>query len=150
MYGVGGAPTERRVLSYAGATATVDYPPLALYELGVAGRAYWWWSARHFPNATPLNAFVKLPAVAAELCLLVLLYLLVRARLNAELARAAAAAFWLNPAALFDTTVLGYLDAQYVLPAVAALAAAASGWPALAGALIAASICTKAQGLFIA
>ena len=67
MYGVGGTPPERRVLAYAGATATVDYPPLALYELGVAGRAYWFWSQRRFPNATPLNAFVKLPAVAAEL-----------------------------------------------------------------------------------
>src|SRR3954447_11682593 len=110
MYGVGGAPPERRVLSYSGATATVDYPPLALYELGIAGRAYWSWSQRHFPNATPLNAFVKLPGVAAELGLLVLLYLLVRARLDAELARAAAATFWLNPAALFDTTILGYLD----------------------------------------
>jgi hypothetical protein len=150
MYGVGGAPPERRVLAFAGATATVDYPPLALYELGVAGRAYWWWSQRRFPNATPLNTFVKLPAAGAELGLLVLLYGLVRARLNAEVARAAAAAFWLNPAALFDTSILGYLDAQYVLPAVAALAAAASGWPALAGALIAASMVTKAQGLFIA
>ena len=59
-------------------------------------------------------------------------------------------AYWLNPAALFDASILGYLDAQYVLPAVAALAAAAVGWPALAGALIAAAILTKAQGLFIA
>jgi hypothetical protein len=150
MYGVGGTPPERRVLAYAGATATVDYPPLALYELGVAGRAYWLWSQRHFPNATPLNAFVKLPAAAAELGLLVLLYFVARARLGISAARAAAAAFWLNPAALLDTSVLGYLDTQYVLPAVAAVVAAASGWPALAGALIAASICTKAQGLFIA
>jgi len=37
-----------------------------------------------------------------------------------------------------------------VLPAIAALAAAVSGWPAAAGALIAAAILTKAQGLFIA
>src|SRR3954465_4383814 len=41
MYGVGGTPVERRELEYAGAKATVDYPPLALIELGVAGQAYW-------------------------------------------------------------------------------------------------------------
>ena len=39
MYGVGGTPSERRVLEYVGATAVVDYPPLALDELGVAGNA---------------------------------------------------------------------------------------------------------------
>jgi hypothetical protein len=150
MYGVGGTPPERRVLEYAGATATVDYPPLALYELGGAGRAYWFWSQRRFPNTTPLNAFVKLPAVAAELGLLALLYFVVRVRLGAAVAGVAAVALWLNPAALLDTSILGYLDAQYVLPAAAALVAAVSGWPGLAGALIAASICTKAQGLFIA
>ena len=54
------------------------------------------------------------------------------------------------PAALFDASILGYLDAPYVLPAMAALAAAVAGWPAIAGALIAASILTKAQGVFIA
>jgi hypothetical protein len=150
MYGVGGTPLERRELEYAGATATVDYPPLALYELGAAGNAYWIWSHRHFPNATPLNAFVKLPGVAAEIGLMLLLFVLVRARLGVTSARLATAAYWLNPAALFDVSILGYLDAQYVLPAVAALAAAALGWPTLAGALVAASMLTKAQGLFIA
>ncbi len=150
MYGVGGTPPERRVLEYAGATATVDYPPLALIELGVAGQAYWIWSHRHFPNATPLNAFVKLPGVAAEIGLTLLLFALVRARLGVAAARLAAAAYWLNPAALFDASILGYLDTQYILPALAALAAAAAGWPAAAGALVAAAILTKAQGLFIA
>ena len=150
MYGVGGTPVERRVLEYAGATATVDYPPLALVELGVAGNGYWLWSHRHFPNATALNAFVKLPALAAEIGLTLLLFGLVRARLGVSAARLAVVLYWLNPAALMDASILGYLDAQYVLPAIAAIAAAASGWPALAGALIAAAVLTKAQGIFIA
>jgi hypothetical protein len=150
MYGVGGTPLERRELEYAGANAVVDYPPLALHELGVAGRAYWIWSHKRFPNATPLNAFVKLPGLAAEIGLVLLIFALVRARLGVTAGRLAATAYWLNPAALFDASILGYLDAQYVLPAVAALAAAALGWPTLAGALIAAAILTKAQGLFIA
>jgi hypothetical protein len=150
MYGVGGTPPERRELEYAGATATVDYPPLALWELGAAGHAYWIWSHRRFPNATTLNAFVKLPSVAAEIGLTLLLFTLVRARCGVAAARLAAVAYWLNPAALFDASILGYLDAQYVLPAIGALAAAVAGWPVAAGALIAASILTKAQGLFIA
>ena len=150
MYGVGGAPPERRVLEYAGATATVDYPPLALYELGAAGNAYWAWSHRRFPNTTALNAFVKLPSIASEIAHALLLFACVRARLGVAAARVTAAAYWLNPAALFDASILGYLDTQYILPAVAALAAAAVGWPALAGALIAASMMTKAQGIFIA
>ena len=150
LYGVGGTPLERRELEYAGATATVDYPPLALWELGLAGQAYWTWSDRRFPNATPLNAFVKLPSVAAEIGVTLLLFALVRARLGVAAARLTAAAYWINPAALFDASILGYLDAQYVLPAISALAAAVAGWPLAAGALIAAAILTKAQGLFIA
>jgi hypothetical protein len=150
LYGVGGTPLQRRELEYAGATATVDYPPLALWELGLAGQLYWMWSGRRFPNATPLNAFVKLPSVAAEIGLTLLLFALVRARLGVAAARLTAAAYWINPAALVDASILGYLDAQYVLPAIAALAAAVAGWPLAAGALIAASILTKAQGLFIA
>src|SRR4051812_12820920 len=150
MYGVGGTPVERRELEYAGARATVDYPPLAVIELGAAGQLYRAWSGRHFPNATPLNAFVKLPAIAAEIGLALLLFAIVRSRLGVDAARLAVASYWLNPAALFDASILGYLDPQYVLPAVAALAAAASGWPAAAGALIAAAILTKAQGVFVA
>jgi hypothetical protein len=150
MYGVGGTPPERRVLEYAGAQATVDYPPLALDELGIAGHAYWIWSHRRFPNVTPLNAFVKLPAFAAEIGIAVLLFVVVRARLGVATARAAVAFYWLNPAALFDASILGYLDAQYILPALASLATAAAGWPVMAGGLIAASILTKAQGVFIA
>ena len=150
MYGVGGVPPERRELTYAGASATVDYPPLALVELGAAGNAYWLWSHHRFPNAPPLNAFVKLPALAAEMGLVILLFVVVRRNAGVGAARLAAGAYWLNPAALFDASILGYLDAPYVLPAIAALAAAVAGWPAIAGALIAASILTKAQGVFIA
>jgi hypothetical protein len=150
IYGVGGTPPERRELTYAGATAMVDYPPLAVYELGLAGDAYWRWSNRHFPNATPLNAFVKLPALAADVGLALLLFAAVRARLGITAAQLAFAAYWLNPAVVLNATILGYLDTMFVLPAAAALIAAASGWPALAGAMIAAAVLTKAQGVFIA
>ena len=150
MYGVGGTPPERRELEFAGATAVVDYPPLALAELGVAGNVFWLWSHRHFPNDPALNAFVKLPSIAGEIALTLLLFAIARASLGVGAARVTAIAYWLNPAALIDVSVLGYLDAQFVLPAIAALVAAAYGWPTLAGALIAAAVLTKAQALFIA
>lgn len=46
VYGVGGQPPERRLLEYRGRYATVDYPPIALYELAVVGHlvlAAWAW-----------------------------------------------------------------------------------------------------------
>src|SRR5262249_14080665 len=149
MYGVGGTPLERRILRYGGAEAPVDYPPLALYELGVAGRLYRVWSRGAFPNTATLNAFVKLPRVASEIMLACLIFLLVRARWGESIARWPTLAYWVNPAVLLDGCVLGYLDAQFVLPAVGALVAASTGWPVVAGAFFAAALLTKAQALFI-
>src|SRR5262245_30383993 len=96
MYGVGGTPPERRLLEYAGATATVDYPPLALYELGAAGHVYWRLSHRRFPNTDALNAVVKLPGLIAEVGLLVVLFVVVGRFGGPVAARWAAVAYWLN------------------------------------------------------
>jgi len=57
--------------------------------------------------------------------------------------------YWLNPAVLLDGSVLGYLDPMYILPAAGALVAGISGYPALAGALVAAAVLTKAQAVFV-
>lgn len=149
MYGVGGSPPERRVLEYAGATATVDYPPLALYELGAAGGLYWRLSGRRFPNTAALNSVVKLPGLVSELGLVALLFIAVRRLGGPIAARWAATAYWLNPAALLDASTLGYLDPLFLLPAVGAIVAAATGSPIVAGALAAAAILTKAQGVFV-
>ena len=42
VYGVGGHPPMRGILEWQHLTTTVDYPPVALYELGAAGRVYRW------------------------------------------------------------------------------------------------------------
>ena len=128
MYGVGGTPPERRELDVCrrdrhGRLSAAR----AVSSSASPDNAYWIWSHRRFPNATPLNAFVKLPGLAAEIGLVAAAVRAGPRRAWASTAaRLAAAAYWLNPAALFDASILGYLDAQYVLPAVAALAAAAS------------------------
>ena len=149
MYGVGGSPPERRVLEFAGAQTTVDYPPLALYELGAAGDLYWRWSHRRFPNSDALNVFVKLPALAADIALGWLIFVVVRRRFGADAARWIAACYLLNPAVIVDASVLGYLDPQFVLPAIASLVAAAAAWSAAAGVLAACAVLTKAQAVFV-
>jgi len=149
MYGVGGDPLEWRRLEWLGVDAYVVYPPLVLYELGVTGRAFRLWSHHRFPNTTALNVFIKLPALVSEIGLAWLLFWLARRQLGVDAARWAATAYWLNPAALINASVLGYLDPQFALPAVGAVAAGASGWPALAGALVGVAVLTKPQGIFI-
>lgn len=150
LYGVGGSPPERRILQFAGAEAPVDYPPLALFELGAAGRFYREWSHRRFPNGSALNTFAKLPSFVAEIAIAWLLFAAARRRFGITIARWTTIAYWLNPAAIIVSSVLGYLDAQYVLPAMAAIVASVSGWPMLAGALLGAAMMTKAQALFVA
>lgn len=142
LYGVGGSPPERRVLRFAGAEAPVDYPPLALYELGAVGRLYRAWSQRRFPNTDALTVFVKLAPLAADIGFAALLCVCVRSR-------GAVVAYWLNPAVVITVSVLGYLDSLYVLPAAGAIIAATSGFAVVAGALIAAAILTKAQAVFV-
>jgi hypothetical protein len=150
LYGVGGSPPERRLLEYSGVAAPVDYPPLALVEFGAAGRLYRAWSHRRFPNADALNAFAKLPAFVAELGIAWLLFAAVRSRYGVRAARWTTIAYWLNPAAILVSSFLGYIDAQYLLPAVAAVVAAVAGWPVVAGSLLGAAVMTKAQAVFVA
>src|SRR5262245_33581250 len=50
VYGVGGSPPEHRVLSLHGSPSTVDYPPLALAELGAIGRIYRWLNHGAYPD----------------------------------------------------------------------------------------------------
>jgi len=78
-----------------------------------------------------------------------LLFFAVRRIAGESAARWAAVAYWLNPAAIISASVGGYLDTLFVLPAAGSLVAAVGGWPALSGGLIAASVLTKPQGIFI-
>ena len=106
LYGVGDSPPDRRVLEYAGAATTVDYPPLALHELGLAGRVYRFLMGGQFPNTTPLYVAIKAPAVLADAAFAVLLYVVVRRRLGERRARWATIAYWLNPGVILDGAML--------------------------------------------
>ncbi len=149
MYGVGGSPPERRVIDFHGAKTTVDYPPLALYELGGVGRVYQTIAGRQFPDTIALTASIKVAIVFAEIGLTALMFVSARRTAGIDAARWAAVAYWLNPASILDGSVLGYLDPLFVLPAAAALVSAVAGWPGLAGILAAAAVLTKAQAIVI-
>jgi Gpi18-like mannosyltransferase len=148
MYGVGGSPPERRLHAWGGFEATVNYPPVALYELAVVG---WMYRAAFpdFPDSVLLTCGIKLLPLAAEAAMAWLLFLAVRRVLPEQpaAARFAALAFWLNPAAVLITPVLGYVDALFALPALASLVAASNGHPALAGGMLAIAVLTKPQAV---
>jgi hypothetical protein len=149
MYGIGGSPPERGIVRWGERATTVDYPPVALYELALAGAAYTA-LVPSFENTRWLNAAMKALPLAAELTLALVLWRLVRRRYGDAAGEWAFAAFWANPAAILAGSVLGYLDPLMALPALGALAAAVSGFTLAAGILLAVACLTKAQAILVA
>lgn len=150
VYGVGGDPPERGVLHYQGKWTTVDYPPLALYELGVVGIVYGA-VAPAYPNTWHLLAAIKAPGLLFGAALAWLLYRTVgRVTGREDAAQWAALAFWLNPATILNAEVLGYLDPLVMLPAVAALVLLVEGRTAWAGVAFGAALMTKPQAILVA
>jgi hypothetical protein len=147
MYGVGGSPPNQRVVHWNGEAMTVDYPPVALYELGLAGRAYQRWDPL-YRDSSALNVFVKLPGVLFEIALVTLVLTLGRRWYGDATAHWAAVALWLNPALVMNGAVLGYLDPLMYVPLAAAVVAACIGSPWVAGACGAIAVLTKAQAIF--
>ncbi|HWW84716.1 MAG TPA: hypothetical protein VNZ26_14000 [Vicinamibacterales bacterium] len=150
LYGVGGQPLERRLVSFHGAETTVDYPPLALAEIGLAGRAYKSLTRGRYWDDTRLIVAVKVPTLLADAGLLALLYWTVRRFAGERRARWAAIAYWLNPAIVIDGAMLGYLDPLFMLPMAGAIVAAAMDSPVVAGGLTAAAMLTKPQAIVVA
>ncbi|HKW02501.1 MAG TPA: hypothetical protein VJN96_21935 [Vicinamibacterales bacterium] len=147
VYGVGGDPPVHRELRWRTASTTVDYPPVVLGELALAGRLYRSFSP-DFDDSRWLTACVKLPGVVFEAGFVALLLTRGRRWLG-EAASWAALAFWLNPLVILNGPVLGYLDAEMTVPLVLALVCAWSKRPAATGVLTALAILTKAQAVFV-
>jgi hypothetical protein len=122
---------------------------VAIYEVAAAGAVYRAVDPA-FPDSRRLTVAMKLPILAADIGLAVLLWRIARRRLGERQARFALLAFWLNPASILAGTVLGYLDPLMALPAVAAILAAAAGWPLAAGVLLTIACLTKTQAIFAA
>jgi hypothetical protein len=122
VYGVGGDPPVRGLLKYGKTFTTVDYPPVALYELAAVGQVYRAIFPA-YPNDWTLVAALKLPGLLAGIGITWLIAATVRrVTSNADHARLAALAYWLNPAVILNAEVLGYLDPLMMLPALASFA----------------------------
>jgi hypothetical protein len=149
MYGIGGTPPTRGVVTWGDARTTVDYPPFFLYEYAIVG---WIYGALFpaYPDGLALLVAVKLPVLLANMALTGLLFFAVR-RVSGrdQPARWAALAYWLNPATIFGGELLGYVDAVCFLPAIAGLVLAYFGRPWLAGVLVGIAVATKPQGILI-
>lgn len=140
---------EDHLLRYEGYESMVDYPPLALDELAPVGWLFGWLTDGRFGDSVLFTILIKAEPVVFEAALTALLFVVLLKTAGPPAARWALMAYWLNPAAIVNASVGGYLDALFVLPAAASLVAATNGWPVVAGGLITASALTKPQGLFI-
>jgi hypothetical protein len=148
VYGVGGDPPVRGTVQYGDGVTTVDYPPVALYEMGLVGVAY---RALHpdYPDTWQLTAAVKVPGLFAGLLLTAGLYLGVRRLAGPAPAQWVALAYWLNPATILNGEVLGYLDPLVMAPAVLSFVLAGTGFPALSAASLAIALLTKPQAILV-
>ena len=135
-------------VSFGGVDSPVVYPPLALDEFALIGRAHLALNGGRFENDVALTETLKGAVVLLDAVLAGLVFVAVRRAANAATGWWAAMAYWLNPAVLLITT-LGYVDVLVGIPAAGAVVAASCGRPWLSGALFAAAVTTKPQALFV-
>ncbi|MDQ2806292.1 MAG: hypothetical protein M3Z04_05145 [Chloroflexota bacterium] len=112
--------------SYNRVSVPTDYPPAMPAVLGGIGWLYRGLIAPDFADRPAFNVLLKTPLVLADALAAWLLFALVRRRSGPErpaLAWITALAYWCNPTVILAGSVLGYLDALFILPLLGALAA---------------------------
>jgi hypothetical protein len=136
-------------VKFADLDEAVVYPPLALDELALVGRAHLALNGGRLENDVALTYTIKTAIVLLDGVLAALIFFVVRRAAGPSRAWWAALAYWVNPAVLM-ITALGFIDVFLAIPAVAALVAASCARPWLSGILFTAAVMTKPQGLFVA
>lgn len=149
IYGVGGDPPVRGLASWHDLHTTVDYPPGSVAALAALGHVY-----RHvdpsFSDSRWLTAALKLTLLLMDALACALMWRIARVAGGQHAGRAAVVFFWLNPALILDGAVLGYLDAWFAVPVLAAIAAAQRGAGTWAGAALGLAVTIKVQAVFAA
>jgi hypothetical protein len=148
MYGVGGDPPERRVLVWGDRRGTVEYPPATLFALATVGHIYRLIDP-YYTDGVWLTVAVKLAIGLGDIGLCAALWALMR-RVSADAACLAVLFYWLNPAAILDGAVLGYLDPWLGALTLGSIVAIDRGRFAAAGALLALTALTKLQIMLVA
>jgi hypothetical protein len=142
------SPPVRHVVRFGRFQGVPNYPPLAIYELGLIGRVHALANRGELRNGPALTMTIRGAIVLMDAAVAALLFGVVGRWAGRRHAMWSAAAYWISPAVLLTTT-LGYIDVFFALPAVGALVAASSKRPALAGGLFAAALMTKPQAFFV-
>jgi hypothetical protein len=143
MYGVGGTPPERAVLVWGKRSGTVEYPPATLFALATVGHIYRAIDP-YYTDGVWLTVAVKLAILLGDVGVCVALWALMR-QFSEAAARAAVLFYWLNPAAILDGAVLGYLDPWLGALTMASILALDRGYFAWAGVALALTALTKLQ-----
>ncbi len=127
-----------------------NYPPLTMYLMGAVVTVYGWLVGlagahpSYDPTQSPAFAVVlKLPEIAAELAITVIIYALARHAKGERWALLASGAYAFAPPVLMDGALWGQTDGVFVLPLLLAFLAAWRRRPALAGALFAVTVLLK-------
>src|SRR5262249_60220814 len=141
--GGGGSPPERAVLVGGGRRGTVTCPPATLFALAAVGHVYRAIDP-YYTDGVWLTVAVKLSILLGDVGLCVALWALVR-RYSEDGARAAVLFYWLNPAAILDGAVLGYLDPWLGALTMASILATDRGRCAWGGVALALAALTKLQ-----
>lgn len=147
MYGVGGHPSVRGVVSWGDVHTTVDYPPATLAGLSVVGYAYRLLDPA-FTDSRELTVLIKLSILLMDAVACWLLWVLVRRIAGEAAGQLAAVFYWLNPAAILDGAILGYLDPWMLVPILGGLIAAHAGAAVVCGAALAIGMLLKLQAVF--
>jgi len=136
------ASAAARDLSGVYSNNRVDYPPLYMYVLYLAGKAF---------SLTWLNQYsvliLKLPSLLADLATSYLIFSRARKHLNPALANFLAACYLFNPAVLINSSLWGQVDSFFTCLLVAALILLAENQVARSSLWFAAAVLMKPQGI---
>jgi hypothetical protein len=148
MYGVGGIPPVRGVVTWGTHQMTVDYPPAALYGLALVGLVYRAVDPA-FSDGRLFTIVLKAAILLSDAAICAGLWILVRRRWSEAAARAAARLYLLIPGAIMDGAVLGYVDPWAGCLTVGALLAMDAAAFATSGAVVALAVLTKPQTVLL-
>lgn len=129
-----------------------NYPPLTVYIFGLldgvyalAAHAVGVHTSYNVSLSPALAVYMRLPALAADLATVALIYRLARRRWSLRASALLAAGYAFSPAILFDGALWGQTDSVFTLAVIAALLCAYQGRGVWAGVLIALAITLKPQ-----
>ncbi len=126
-----------------------DYPPLSMLVFASSGWIYTQFSPDHNDYHVLEHLLIKLPAILADLGIIILLWMLMRRLRGDKAGLIAGAIYAFHPAAMYDTAVWGQTDSIFTLAMLGSLVAAVRGRWWLCGACAAAAFLLKAQALVL-